>query len=207
MGGRLLMRVIAVTSDERAQGRLTEANEVVGEVTVDGTILFVVFIGLFAGSVGAAAFALARPVLPRRGAVAGMMVAGLIGGLPARPSDLLNPESVDFQILGPTWFAALMLVNLVGLFGATAGVLIDTFTARWPTPSLSVRGLAGLLPLVVLVIPSPLLLAAAIIIWARGWERPGRGAGRVGRSVAVLLVVAATAGWVWIVIAAAEIAF
>ena len=117
------------------------------------------------------------------------------------------PDSVDFRILGPTWFAALLLIGLVGLFGATAGALIDTFTARWPTPSMSVRGLAGLLPLVVLALPSPLILGAIILGWARGWERPGLRDRKLGRSIAALLTVAGVAGWLWIMVAAAEIAF
>lgn len=206
-GGRLLMRLIAVTSDERAQGRLTEADEVVGEVTADGTIFLVVFVGFFAGSVGGAVFALARAVLPRRSVLAGLVIAGIVGGLLARPSDLLNPDSIDFRILGPTWFAALMLVGLVLLFGATSGALIDTFTAKWPTPALSVRGIAGMLPLVILALPSPLIVGAIVVAWVRGWERPGLGGGRIGRAIAAILAVAGAAGWIWITIAAAEIAF
>ena len=206
-GGRLLMRLIAVTSDEAAQGRLTEADEVVGEVSADGTIFLVVFVGLFAGSIGATGFALARPVLPRRSVLAGLVIAGIVGGLLARPSDLLNPQSVDFRILGPTWFAALMLVGLVFLLGATSGALIDTFAARWPTPALSVRGIAGLLPLVVLALPSPLIAGVIVVAWVRGWQRPGLGGGRIGRLIATLLAFAGAAGWIWITSAAAEIAF
>ena len=51
-GGRLAMRLLAVTAGDRAQGRITEADEVVGEVTVGGTIGFIVFGGLFAGLCG-----------------------------------------------------------------------------------------------------------------------------------------------------------
>ena len=207
LGGRLLMRIIAVTSDQQAQGRLTEADEVVGRVSVDGTIFLVLFVGVFAGAVGATGFALARSVLPRGGAAAGLVVAGIVGGLLVLPSDLLNPESVDFRILGPTWLAALMIVVLVAVFGATSGVLIDTFTSRWPAPSVRGRGLVGLLPIVVLILPSPLFLAVLVVVVVRGWERPGLVHGRIGRSIAALLAVAGLAGWVWILTAAVEIAF
>ena len=45
-GGRLAMRLMAVTAGDGAQGRITEADEVVGEITVGGTVGFVVFGGL-----------------------------------------------------------------------------------------------------------------------------------------------------------------
>src|SRR5215203_1761986 len=48
-GGRLVMRLLAVTAGADAQGRITEAEEIVGRITVDGTIGFVVFTGLFLG--------------------------------------------------------------------------------------------------------------------------------------------------------------
>ena len=39
-GGRLAMRLLALTAGPAAQGRLTEADEVVGEITVGGTLGF-----------------------------------------------------------------------------------------------------------------------------------------------------------------------
>jgi len=38
-----------VTAGPEAQGRVTEADEVVGRISVDGTLGFVVFTGLFLG--------------------------------------------------------------------------------------------------------------------------------------------------------------
>ena len=48
-GGRLAMRLLAVTAGDDAQGRITEAREVVGDITLDGTIGFVLFNGIFGG--------------------------------------------------------------------------------------------------------------------------------------------------------------
>ena len=70
-GGRLAMRLLAVTAGDGAQGRITEADEVVGEITVGGTVGFVVFGGLFAGLVCAVIYLLLRKWLP----------SGLVGGL------------------------------------------------------------------------------------------------------------------------------
>jgi hypothetical protein len=47
--GRSMMRVLAATSPASALGRLTDAEEIVGEVTFGGTLGFVAFIGLFGG--------------------------------------------------------------------------------------------------------------------------------------------------------------
>src|SRR5215218_3480773 len=48
-GGRLVMRLLAVTAGADAQGQITEAEQIVGRITVDGTLGFVVFTGLFFG--------------------------------------------------------------------------------------------------------------------------------------------------------------
>ena len=46
LGGRLFMRLMAATSGSAAQGKLTEAEEVVGEITLGGSVGFVIFVGL-----------------------------------------------------------------------------------------------------------------------------------------------------------------
>ena len=43
------MRLLAATSGRAAQGRLTEAGERVGEITTDGTIGFLLFVGVGGG--------------------------------------------------------------------------------------------------------------------------------------------------------------
>ena len=63
------MRLLAVTSPE-AQGVLTEADQVVGEITLGGTLGFFVFAGLPFGLAVGIGYALASFVLPR----------GLLGG-------------------------------------------------------------------------------------------------------------------------------
>src|ERR671937_431736 len=59
-GGRLVMRLLAVTAGADAQGQITEAEEIVGRITVDGTIGFVVFNGLFFGLPSAVGYLLLR---------------------------------------------------------------------------------------------------------------------------------------------------
>lgn len=208
-GGRLLMRLVAVTSDESAQGRLTEADEVVGRVTGDGTAFLVIFGGLFVGIVGALAFSTFRRFLPSQSWTAGLIVAGVIGGLLARPVDLLNPDSIDFEILGPRWFAAGLGVGLIGGLGIVGGELIDTLTRRWPTPALTPTGMAGLLPLLVLggIGPGLLVVVPVLILLVVG--DPGRLVVRSPTTLSVisgLTIAAGVVGWLWIVGTAIQIA-
>ena len=59
--GRFVMRVLAAMSGDGAQGLLTDADEVVGEITLSGSIAFVVFVGLGAGAIAALVLLVARP--------------------------------------------------------------------------------------------------------------------------------------------------
>jgi hypothetical protein len=72
-GGRLVMRLLAVTAGPDAQGQITEADQVVGRISLDGTLGFIVFTGLFFGAASGAAYLLLRRWLP----------AGRTGGSPS----------------------------------------------------------------------------------------------------------------------------
>lgn len=61
LGGRLVMRILGATSGDDAQGRRTEAEELVGEITLGGTLGFIVFVGIFGGLICAFGYLLARP--------------------------------------------------------------------------------------------------------------------------------------------------
>ena len=52
-GGRLVMGILAAVAPDRVTGRITENGNRVGELTMGGTIELLVFVGVFAGAVGA----------------------------------------------------------------------------------------------------------------------------------------------------------
>ena len=207
LGGRLLMRVMGATSDQAAsQRRLTEAGEIVGVVTSGGTIFFL-FLGAGLGLLGGLGYFVARPWLPDRSVVAGLVAAGIGGGLLARPTDLLNPDSVDFEILRPRWLAVVMALLLVAGLGVLGAVLIDTLTERWPSPARSVKGVAGVAPLVVLLGLGPGAATVAIVLALTTAARAGRFAGGTLTRIAPVLVrVAGLVGWSWTLIAAVQAA-
>lgn len=207
--GRLMMRVLAATSPDEAQGRVTDADEVVGEVTVGGTLGLVLFVGLGGGLLALAGFAVLRRWLPERSLLAGLVGAGIGAGLLARPSGLLDPENRDFAILEPTWLAVAFAVGLLVTFGLLGAVLIDRWSASWPRPSRSAVGVASVLPLVPLVLgvtPAIAALAAiAFLTFAAPALARSQWLAPLDRVLRVLTIAAAVAGAVWTAASAAQI--
>jgi hypothetical protein len=206
LGGRLMMRVLAATSEDAAQGRLTDAEEIVGEVTAGGTIAVVVFVGLSGGAIGAALYGLLRRWLPARSLVAGLVAGGIGAGALARPSGLVDPDNHDFVVLDPSWLAVALCVGLIVTFALLGAVLMDRWAATWPLPRRSTAGIAGLLPLVPALVFPPAALGVVAAIGARAaWMSTGRPMGRVERGLRALVVVAGGAGAAWTLLAAGEI--
>jgi hypothetical protein len=117
--GRFVMRVLAATSGDSAQGLLTDAEEAVGEITLSGTIGFIAVVGLGAGAVAAIVLLVARPWLHVSGAAAGVM-AGMVPLVLLGANDF-SSENVDFSILSPSWLAVGLIVGGTVLFGAALG--------------------------------------------------------------------------------------
>ena len=123
-GGRLAMRLLAVTSPQ-ATGRLTEAGATVGRMTVEGTIGYLVFGALPFAFVSTALYLLVAPWLPR-GRLAGP-VFGLAAFILAAPFiDPLRADNVDFDIVGPGWLSVLVFAAL----GVVQGAFLAAFAGR-----------------------------------------------------------------------------
>lgn len=130
------MRLLAVTAGDDAQGRITEAEEIVGRVTFDGTLGLILFTGVFGGALCGALFLLVRRFLPagRLGGVAyGLALLIVLGTV----TDPLRKENPDFDLVGPGWVAVLVFTVLAIGFGVAVG----GFTARASTwfPRFSAR--------------------------------------------------------------------
>lgn len=124
--GRFMMRVLGATSGGDAQGRFTEADEVVGAITLSGTTGFMVFVGLGAGLIIAVMYLVLRPWLPDRAAIAGVVPAVIALGW-LGPSDALDADNTDFVLLAPTWAAVTFVVLAAVLTGLTFGSLATRF--------------------------------------------------------------------------------
>ncbi len=121
--GRLAMRVLALTSPEIAQGRLTDDSARVGEFTVAGSVALAVALGVV-GAVLGSTYPLVRRFLPasRLGRVAGFaLLTGVLGGA------LLvhDHPSFDYTVLQPTWLAVALFVLVPTLWGALTAGLVE----------------------------------------------------------------------------------
>jgi hypothetical protein len=165
-GARLLMRILAATSSDDVQGRLTEADETIGEVSVGGSLFLIIGIGIGASVMGLALFSTVRRWLPDRSPAAGLIGVAIGAGLLVRPSGLLTSTNEDFTLVAPVALAVALCLVTLALFGATFGVLVDHFAPRWPRPGWSPKGVVSVLPFGLLLPVPPLFVATVIGVLA-----------------------------------------
>jgi hypothetical protein len=201
-GGRLAMRLLAVTAGPDAQGRITEADQVVGRISVDGTLEFVVFTGLFFGAASGVAYLLVRRWLPA-GRTGGVAFGALLLVLAGTRLEPLRPGNPDFDLVGPGWvsvtaFAALVLFHGM-LVAALAGRLSRAVPLLAPTPRAILAHVPllllalGAVALVVAIVGALVVLASQIPAVAAAWR--DRRAVTAGRVVLALVALAALPGF------------
>jgi hypothetical protein len=161
-GGRLVMRLLAVTAGAGAQGQITEAEEIVGRITVDGTIGFVVFTGLFFGPVSGAAYLLLRRWLPagRAGGLAFGALLLVVAGTRLEPLRRSNP---DFDLVGPSWVSVAAFTVLVVFHGMLVAALAGRLSRAVPLLAARPGAIAVHAPLL-LVLPGPSVALVLIIV-------------------------------------------
>ena len=111
LGGRLVMRLIAVVAGPSVTGQVTANGNIIGEITAGGTLALVLFSGVASGLLSGLLHAAARPSLPpsgaRRALAFGLLLLAMLG------YNVIDPENPDFRRFGSP------LVN-IGLFAALA---------------------------------------------------------------------------------------
>jgi hypothetical protein len=145
-GGRLIMRLLAVTSPD-AHGQITEAGEEIGEITASGTVGFFLFAGVPAGALTVLLFVLAGSLLPRGylgGAVLGLLLLVLVG----TQLEPLRADNFDFNLVGPDWLSLLSFTALA----VFQGMLTWALAGRLGLQPLPLRGRAVRVVAAVLVI-------------------------------------------------------
>ena len=207
LGGRLVMRILGATSGDQAQGRLTEADEIVGEITFGGSVGFVLFVGLLVPAFASVIYIVARRLLPGPvwlgGSIFGLLLLATFG-----VDDPLASDNVDFLILSPLPLAVALVVVTAWLFGVTFAALaarLDRSMRPITAPGWS--GKAGYLSLIALV--SPLIVIAVVYIGGRavahGRARMVLEQRAVQLAGHALVVVAAVASLVIVIRTATEI--
>ena len=161
-GGRLVMRLLAVTAGPDAQGRLTEADQVVGRISVDGTLGFVVFTGLFVGLVTGVLYLLVRRWLPA-GRAAGLAYGALLLVVAGTRLDPLRPGNPDFDLVGPGWVSVAAFATLVVFHGVLVAALAARVSRAVPLLSARPRAIVAHAPLLLLLpLGSAVLLLAVV---------------------------------------------
>jgi hypothetical protein len=162
-GGRLVMRLLAVTAGADAQGQITEAEQIVGRITVDGTIGFVVFTGLFFGPVSGAAYLLLRRWLPA-GQAGGLAFGALllvVAGTRLEPLRRANP---DFDLVGPGWVSVVAFMLLVVFHGMLVAALAGRLSRAVPLLAARPGAIAVHAPLLLLVLPGPSVALVVVVV-------------------------------------------
>jgi hypothetical protein len=116
------MRLLALTAGPDAQGRITEADQVVGRITADGTLGFIVFNGIPFGLLAAALYLLLRRWLPA-GRLGGLTLGVLLLVVAGTRIEPLRADNPDFTLVGPSWLAVAAFVALGLLHGMVVTAL------------------------------------------------------------------------------------
>lgn len=185
VGSRIVMRISALLNPD-AKGVVTENGNVVGDITPDGTLGLVLFLGIFGGFVAGTVWVLVREWLPHaigpRVAFAGTL-ATLTGSF-----HVINSQNPDFGLLDPPALHVAMFALLLALTGITLAFLDHALESRLPRTGAAAAifgGLAGF----GLVIVAPLLVFS---FFSDQDQNPPAAAG-----LALIVVIAATVtGWV-----------
>ena len=203
-GGRLVMRLLAATAGDGAQGQITEAAEVVGRISVEGTIGFVVFTALFFGSATGGVYLLVRRWLPA-GRAGGLAYGALLLVLAGTRLDPLREGNPDFDLVGPGWLSVLAFSALVLFHGMLVAALAGRIGRLVPLLSGDPRAIAGHAPLLLLGPLPPVVVALAVVgalVVVATRARPVVAAWRAprlrlaGQAVLVVAVLVALPGFV-----------
>jgi hypothetical protein len=161
-GGRLVMRLLAVTAGPTAQGRVTEAEEVVGRISVDGTLGFVVFTGLFVGLATGVLYLLVRRWLPA-GRTGGLAYGALLLVVAGTRLDPLRPGNPDFDLVGPGWVSVAAFATLVVFHGVLVAALAARVSRAVPLLGTGPRAIVAHAPLLLLLPLGSAVLLVAIV--------------------------------------------
>jgi hypothetical protein len=164
-GGRLAMRLLAVTAGDEAQGRITEADQIVGEITVGGSIGFIIFGGLFAGFTSALIYLLIRKWLPA-GWLGGVALGTVLLVMFGTRTEPLRANNPDFDLVGPGWLSVLVFVALAFVHSVLCVGVMARVSRSLPVLAARPKALLVYLPLVPMVLTGVFGVGALLVVAA-----------------------------------------
>ncbi len=156
IGSRVVMRIVAVTAGDTAQGTLTDAEAVVGNITPEGTIGLVLFGGGLLGTVGGLMYIGVRRWIGDAGRWQGLAYGMLL--LAMTGWTIIESDNQDFNRLGYPPLNVLMFAALFILHGLLVAWVFKAIDRALPPINLSLSGMGSLT-----VQGFGLMLAAGII--------------------------------------------
>lgn len=140
-GLRLLMRLTAILTERGPYQMRTENGNVVGQMTLDGTLALLFFSGAVFGMVGGVVLMAVRPWLPARGWKR-YAIAGFVGFATGGPAVLEGGENGDYRRFGILGLNVCLFTLLPVLFGIAVLPVID-WLDRSISPNLPGLGRGG----------------------------------------------------------------
>lgn len=190
--GRLAMRLLAVTSSDQVQGAVTDDDEIVGVISLEGTLSLGVF-GILAGATGGLVYLWVRRVLPGRTRnrmwLFALFTGSIGGGLFVH-----DYTSFDFSRLEPAWLAVGAFIALPALFGFSLAAVIErldqseAWSKRLPLWLVCLLGLAATLAQPVILLLAAIGFALALMIRTSDWASEVWDSRAVTRAGVVLFV-------------------
>jgi hypothetical protein len=121
VGGRIVMRVLFLTSDDSVRGVESDSGFEIGTFSLETVFLFV-FVAIIGAIIGLFGGLLRMSTVGPTWLVAsgvGLSNAAFFGAL------LVTPDGLDFRVLEPVWLAIALFVALPGFWGATVVALAE----------------------------------------------------------------------------------
>lgn len=166
-GSRIAMRITAIAAGDRFQGRITDFDAQVGDITAGGSI-FLIILGGSVGILGGLIYLALRRWLADAGRWKGLAFGVLL--LAVFGSAVISADNPDFHRFGPPALNIGMFTSIFILFGLLVAPLFERIEHVLPPPSLQRSGLgpraAQLLGLLLLpaVLGFPLVARGASVI-------------------------------------------
>jgi len=124
--GRVVMRISGFTAGPALVGVTTENGNRVGDITFNGTLGLVIFVGLASGVLGGIVYAIVEPWLRRVRPWHGL--ANGVALLLALGSTVLDPANFDFRRFGVPLLNVAMFAALFVIFGLVIAWLFDSLS-------------------------------------------------------------------------------
>lgn len=132
LGGRIVMRLAALI-DPASVGLRTENGNRIGDITLEGTAVLIIFGGLLVGAAASVVWIAIQEWIPGHPSIRALLAMPIAVALTG--FQLVRPENHDFRILAPVGPILVMLLALVALAGFAFAVVDRWLDRRLPQPS------------------------------------------------------------------------